>query len=143
MLDQIESYEQANLKNQLREIAVGSVDKVFGMMDDASFRAKIERSAFESALDGIKDGVMSYKGDAVLPLIEAEMSEKLQKFGGLSAADESALLSLTPQQRHLVAENDKKLKNEFLGAAPQISHGGLKMSEQYKNYVTVAHSAAK
>ena len=77
MLDQIESYEQANLKNQLREIAVGSVDKVFGMMDDASFRAKIERSAFESALDGIKDGVMSYKGDAVLPLIEAEMSEKL------------------------------------------------------------------
>jgi len=47
------------------------------MMDDASFRAKIERSAFESALDGIKDGVMSYKGDAVLPLIEAEMSEKL------------------------------------------------------------------
>ena len=143
MLDQIESYEQANLKSQLREIAVGSVDKVFGLMDDPTHRASIERSAFESALDGIRDGVMSYKGDAVLPLIEAEMKEKLERFSGLSAADESALLSLTAQQRHLVAENDRKLKNEFLGAAPQISHGGLKMSEQYKNYINVAHSAAK
>jgi hypothetical protein len=38
---------------------------------------------------------MTYKGDAVLPLIEQEMHEKLQKFQGLSAAEESALLSLT------------------------------------------------
>jgi hypothetical protein len=41
MLDQIESYEQANLKTQLREIAVGSVDKVFALMDDPTHAAKI------------------------------------------------------------------------------------------------------
>lgn len=75
---------------------------------------------------------MTYKGDAVLPLIQAEMTDKLEKFNGLSAAEESALLSLTPQQRQLVADNDRKLKNEFLGAAPGITHGGIKMSEQYK-----------
>lgn len=129
MLDQIELYEQANLKNQLKDIAVGSVDKVFGLLNDPAHAATIQRSAFEAALDGIRTGVMTYKGDAVLPLIEAEMNEKLERFNGLSAAEESALLSLTPQQRQLVADNDRKLKNEFLGAAPAITHGGLKMSE--------------
>ena len=143
MLDQIESYEQANLKNELKNIAVGSVDKIFSLLDDPVEAAKIKRSAFEAALDGIKDGVMTYKGDAVLPLIQAEMEDKLHKFDGLSAAEESALLSLTPAQRTLIAENDRKLKNEFLGAQPAVSHGGLKMSEQYKQYVTVATSATK
>lgn len=143
MLDQIEFYEQANLKNELKNIAVGSVDKIFALLDDPVEAAKIKRSAFEAALDGIKDGVMTYKGDAVLPLIQAEMEDKLHKFDGLSAAEESALLSLTPAQRTLVAENDRKLKNEFLGAHPSVSHGGLKMSEQYKQYVTVAASATK
>ena len=143
MLNGIEYYEQTNLKNQLKDIAVGSVDKVFALLDDPTHAATIQRSAFESALDGIKDGVMTYKGDAVLPLIEAEMNAKLAAFKGLTAAEEGALLSLTDQQKHLVAENDKKLKNEFLGAAPAINHGGLKMSDQYKNYVTVAHSATK
>jgi hypothetical protein len=95
MLDQIEFYEQANLKNELKNIAVGSVDKIFALLDDPAEAAKIKRSAFEAALDGIKDGVMTYKGDAVLPLIQAEMEEKLHKFDGLSAAEESALLSLT------------------------------------------------
>lgn len=143
MLGQIENYEQANLKSELKNIAVGSVDKVFAMMDDPAHAAKIQRSAFQSALDGIKDGVMTYKGDAVLPLIEAEMNEKLQKFGNLTAAEESALLSLTDQQRTLVADNDRKLKNEFLGAVPGVTHGGLKMSEQYKAYVTVATNSTK
>jgi hypothetical protein len=118
MLDQIEYYEQNNLKNELKNIAVGSVDKVFALLDQPEHAARIKRSAFEAALDGIKDGVMTYKGDAVLPLIEAEMQEKLHKFDGLTAAEESALLSLTQQQRNLVAENDRKLKNEFLGAQP-------------------------
>jgi len=94
MLGQIEAYEQANLKSELKNIAVGSVDKVFSLLDDPEHAARIQRSAFMSALDGIKDGVMTYKGDAVLPLIEAEMNEKLQKFNGLTAAEESALLSL-------------------------------------------------
>jgi len=95
MLGQIETYEQANLKSELKNIAVGSVDKVFALLEDPEQAARIQRSAFVSALDGIKDGVMTYKGDAVLPLIEAEMNEKLKKFGDLTAAEESALLSLT------------------------------------------------
>lgn len=118
MLDQIESYEQSNLKNELKNIAVGSVDKVFALLDHPEHAERIKRSAFDAALDGIKDGVMTYKGDAVLPLIEAEMADRLHKFDGLTAAEESALLELTTQQRHLIAENDRKLKNEFLGSHP-------------------------
>ena len=80
MLDQIENYEKANLKKELKDIAVGSVDKVFALLEDPEHAVKIQRSAFVSALDGIKDGVMTYKGDAVLPLIEAEMNSKLAAF---------------------------------------------------------------
>jgi hypothetical protein len=33
-----------------------------------------------SALDGIRNGVMTYKGDKLLPMIEAEVAERLKKF---------------------------------------------------------------
>ena len=46
MLGQIEQYEQANLKNELKNIAVGSVDKVFGLLNDPEHAEKIQRSAF-------------------------------------------------------------------------------------------------
>ena len=61
---------------------------------------------------------MTYKDDMILPMIEAEMAERLQKFNGLTLAEESKLLSLTPQQKATVAENDRKAKNEFLTHAP-------------------------
>lgn len=38
---------------------------------------------------------MTYKSDAVLPLIETEMKERLEKFSGLSVEEEGKLLSLT------------------------------------------------
>jgi hypothetical protein len=62
--------------------------------------------------------MMTYKEDMILPMIEVEMAERLQKFKGLSLADESKLLSLSPQQKATVAENDRKAKTEFLTHAP-------------------------
>jgi hypothetical protein len=52
-------------------------------------------------------------------------------------------LSLTAEQRQLVADNDRKMKNEFLMAAPAISHGTVKMSDKYKNYMNMVTSATK
>jgi hypothetical protein len=38
---------------------------------------------------------MTYKKDAILPMIEAEMKDRLDRFHGLSAEEEGRLLSLT------------------------------------------------
>jgi hypothetical protein len=53
----------------MRAVADGAVNKVLGMVNDPEHSASIKRSAFEAALDGITTGKMTYKGDALLPLI--------------------------------------------------------------------------
>jgi hypothetical protein len=141
MLNQIQNFESANLKANMKEIAVGSVDKVLKMAEDPSSAGDIKRASFEAALDGIRTGVMTYKHDMILPLIEAEMKERLEKFNGLSAEEEGKLLSLNAEQKQIVAENDRKAKQEFLSQAPQISHGTVKMSEKYKSYMGMVTSA--
>lgn len=143
MLNQISNFEQANLRNQLRGLVVGSVDEVFARVDDPAYSATIQRGAFESALNGIRAGVMTYEADPILPMIQEEMAGKLSQFQGLSAAEESALLSLTPQQKASVVASDRQQKNEFLAAAPAVSHGTLKMTEKYKDYMSMVQGATR
>lgn len=95
LLGSIQNYEQNNLKAQMREIAEGSVDKVFAMVESPEHADSIKRSSFESALDGIRTGMMTYKGDAILPAIENEMQQRLARFKGLSKAEEIEILGLT------------------------------------------------
>lgn len=57
----------------MRDIAQGSVDKILGMVESPEHAANIKRSSFESALAGIRSGVMKYENDPILPLIQAEM----------------------------------------------------------------------
>ena len=143
MLNQIQNFENANLKANMKEIAVGSVEKVLGQIDTPEFAADIKRASFLSALDGIRTGTMTYSQDLILPMIQKEMEERLAKYKGLSPEEEGKLLSLSADQRQIVAENDKKMKNEFLAAAPQISHGTIKMSDKYKSYMNMVQSATK
>ena len=86
---------------------------------------------------------MSYKGDIILPMIEEEMATRLENFKGLSNEEESALLALTKEQQKLVADNDRKLREEFLTKAPAINHGVVKMHEKYKNYMSLVQSVKK
>jgi len=115
----------------MREIAIGSVEKVLAQVETGETATEIKRSSFVSALDGIRTGLMTYSDDKILPMIEAEMAARLEKFKGLSAEEESKLLSLTDEQKKIVADNDRKFKNEFLAVAPAISHGTVKNSEKY------------
>ena len=43
----------------------------------------------------------------------------------------------------LVAENDRKMKNEYLAAAPHITHGTAKNNEKYQSYMAVVKAATK
>ena len=143
MLNYIQRFENDNLKAQMREIAEGSVNKVVAMTSDPEHEDRIKRASFESALDGIRTGTMTYQGDAILPEVEAEMAIRLEKFKGLSKEEEIAMLALTNDQRKLLSDNDRKIKNEFLLAPPAISHGSIKSHDKYKQYMNMVHDAAQ
>jgi len=127
----------------MKEIASGSVDKILKQVDEPAHADEIKSAAFQSALAGIRKGTMTYENDAILPLIQAEMADRLEKFSGLSAEEESKLLALTEEQKDIVAANDRKMKNEFLATAPGITHGAVKMTDKFKNYVSMVQNANK
>ena len=51
---------------------------------------------------------MSYERDPLLRILQTEMASRFKHFKGLSAEDESKLLSLTPDQRRIIADQDRK-----------------------------------
>lgn len=79
----------------MREIAVGSVEKVLAMAESPEHQASIKRASFLSALDGIRTGQMTYKDDAILPAVEAEMMTRLEKFKGLTKEQETEIFALS------------------------------------------------
>jgi len=103
MLNQIQNFENANLKANMKEIAVGSVDKVLGQIETPAYKDDIKRASFLSALDGIRTGTMTYSQDLILPMIQQEMEQRLAKFKGLTAEEEGKLLSLSTVQKEIVA----------------------------------------
>jgi len=125
----------------MKEIVDASVQKVFSYVADPAHSAEIKRGSFEAALNGIRTGVMTYEGDQILPMIQGEIAQRLTKFQGLSKEEESQLLALSANQKTIVVDNDRKLKNEFLGAAPQINHGTVKTTPKYKAYAAMAKAA--
>ena len=69
MLTSIERFEQNNLKKLLGTITTGALDKVKSSMEDPEKRAEIDEQFFQSALQGIRAGVMRYENDPLLPIV--------------------------------------------------------------------------
>ena len=68
----------------------------------------MQKDSFKAALAGIRSGVMKYEQDPLLPMLQQEMQQRIEHFKGLSAEEESKLLSLSADQRRVIAELDKK-----------------------------------
>jgi len=141
MLNQVQTFESANLKKQMKDIVDESMTTVMNHVADPAHGADLRRASFVSALNGIRSGVMTYEGDSILPMIQSEIEQRLTRFQGLSKEEESALLALSGAQKDMVVANDRKLKNEFLGAAPAINHGTVKETAKFKSYVAMAKKA--
>ena len=140
MLKMIQNYESQNLRNHLREIAVGSFEKVQQAIKDPATKEQVQKAAFQSALQGISSGLMKYENDPLLPLLQSEMQSRIAHLKGLSAAEESKLLSLTAEQRRFVADQDRKAKIEYLGAVPNINNPGIKSHEKYRTFADMVHN---
>ena len=141
MLKMIQNYEGQNLRNHLREIALGSFEKVQSAIKDPQTKDQIQRDSFKSALAGIASGLMKYENDPLLPILQQEMQQRIAHFKGLSPAEESKLLSLSSEQRRTIADMDRKAKVDYLGTVPNINNPGVKSHEKYKNFADMVHSA--
>ena len=76
-------------------------------------------------------------------MLEDEVKERLVRFNGMTKEEEGKLLSLSDEQRKIVGDNDKKMKNEFLAAAPHIAHGTVKNHDKYKSYMQMVQSSTR
>lgn len=92
----------------MRDIVVGSLEKVQQAVADPVQKQQIQKAAFQSALSGIASGVMKYENDPLLPILQNEMTTRIAHFKGLSAEEEGKLLSLSAEQRRTVADLDRK-----------------------------------
>ena len=59
-------------------------------------------------MHGIRTGVMTYENDPLLPILQNEVTSRINHFKSLAPEDESKLLSLNPDQKRIVAEQDRK-----------------------------------
>ena len=103
-------------------------------LDDPEQRAAINTASFEAALKGIASGSMTYEGDPLLPIVQNEIHNRTAAYSNLSAEEESKLMSLTADHRRIIAENDRKAKQEFLQKPPNVSNPGVRMHHKYVSF---------
>ena len=51
---------------------------------------------------------MKYENDPLLPMLQNEMQKRIAHFKGLTPEEEGKLLSLTAEQRRVIADLDRK-----------------------------------
>lgn len=66
-----------------------------------------KKSSFESALDGIRKGEMNYQIDPVLPILKDQIIARTTKYRNMSQEEESAILSLSQDQKVSVSKTDR------------------------------------
>jgi len=134
MLLSIENFEKSNLKSLQNNIGVAAIEKMTAALADPEQKKLIDAAAFESALKGISTGTMTYEGDPLLPIVTEEVMNRTGAYQTLSAEEESKIMSLTGDHRRIIAENDRKTKQEFLQKAPVLSNPGVRMHPKYLGY---------
>ena len=82
--------------------AAGSVDKVIEIVDNPEHSAGIQKSNFEARLDGMRTDKMTYKGDAIHPVIESEMESRLAKVRGPFKEEEITILAPKDEQKKML-----------------------------------------
>ena len=134
MLKQIKSYEEQNLKNQLKSVSQRAFEATMKVIDENKGN-KISDQAFSSALDGIRKGRMDFSKDPVLPIMRKELAVRVADLKKLTPEEESRLLSLSTDQRKAVAQADRGARDAYLSATPHVSSQGLKNHQKFLNFV--------
>jgi len=135
MLNSIERYEMSNLKALLNGIGKGALAKVNESLANPVSAATIKEAAFQSALVGLREGVMTFKNDPLMPILTEEISTRVAGYKALNAQQEGDLLSLNSDQKKVISESDKRDKQAYLAQMPNINNPGVKAHAKYLTYV--------
>ena len=135
MLGSIERFEQSNLKNLLNGIGSGALQKVKDSLANPESAAAIKEASFQSALQGIRDGSMTYKNDPLMPILTNEINDRVSGYKALNSEEEGKLLSLNADQKKIISEADKRDKQAFLSQMPNINNPGVKVHPKFTQYV--------
>lgn len=123
----------------LNGIGTSATEKMLAAFKDPEQKKAIDDAAFQSALKGIASGKMTYEGDPLLPILQSEVENRTSAYANLSSEEESKLMSLTADHKRIIAENDKKAKQEFLSKTPAMANPGVRMHSKYLGYVKNLH----
>merc|ERR1719362_333136 len=134
MLNAIERYENANLKSIVSSISTDSFAQISKQLADPTARAAIQDQFFQSALAGLRKGVMEYENDPLLPILQNEISKRTDSYKNLTAEEEQKLLMLNDTQKKAILQQDKAAKATYLASTPQISNAGIKNADKFKAY---------
>lgn len=77
---------------------------------------------------------MTYKNDPILPILRQEIDNRVNAYKALNAEEEGKLLSLNADQKKVISDADKRDKQAFLAAVPNINNPGVKSHEKYKQF---------
>lgn len=98
----------------LNGIGTGSLQKVKDSLANEESSAAIKEASFQSALQGIRDGSMTYKNDPLMPILTEEINNRVNAYKALSSEEEGKLLSLNQDQKKIISEADKREKQAYL-----------------------------
>jgi len=118
MLNAIERYEQTNLKSIVSSISTDSFAEISKQLADPTARAAIQDQFFQSALAGLRKGVMEYENDPLLPILQNEISKRTDSYKNLTAEEEQKLLMLNDTQKRAILDSDKAAKATYLASTP-------------------------
>jgi len=124
--------ENSNVKSAINKAAEESLNSVIEQVKNPSKNKEILQSSFESALVGLKSGVMNFDGDKVVPLYVKELNERTSRLTNLTPEEEDKLFALNESQRQQLISLDKAAKNAYLGKLPEIN-AALRNTEAYQN----------
>lgn len=124
----------ANLKDLIGEIGDKSFEKVEAQLADPTTRAAIDEQFFQSALLGLRKGVMEYENDPLLPILQNEIQARTSAYASLSADEEQKLLMLNDSQKKAIVSVDKATKDQFLAAVPKLSNAAIKSHDKFKAF---------
>ena len=80
MLSSVERFEQSNLKNLLNGIGSGALKKLKDSLANPESNKEIKEASFQSALQGIRDGSMTFKNDPLMPILTSEINDRVSGY---------------------------------------------------------------
>lgn len=137
MLRNIKRFEADNMNNRMKRVTSEAMEDT---LKRARTEPQVKRQAFLSALDGIRNNKMTYSNDPVLPILREEILKRTADIKNMTPEQENKLLSLTEQQRNLIAQADSTSKVAFTSHVPNVHSPSLKATEKFRKFEeAVAH----